>query len=247
MKKIITILFTLVLCFNLIAPTTALAAVKISKTKLTLDISETYTLKISGTNNTIKWSTSNKNIATVSSKGKVSAKAEGSATITATVSKKQYKCKVTVKDVEVNMVIGAMLFDGTTIDEYIEEVKEENPEYIDVEKYDEAHYKVTMLESDRIKLVAEVENEIAITLEEYEQNDTYNGAFTDVKYDKLLSDITLYANKKKYETIGYITIVFPIAIISDYVQTINLVDVNDRNCKVVILDNKTNEILYQTK
>ncbi|MBQ5473642.1 MAG: Ig-like domain-containing protein, partial [Lachnospiraceae bacterium] len=49
--------------------------------------------KVSG----VKWSTSNKKVATVSSKGKVTAKKKGTATITAKVSKKSYKCKVTVK------------------------------------------------------------------------------------------------------------------------------------------------------
>lgn len=247
MKRIITILFALVLCFNLTAPATALAAVKLSKTMLTLDISETYTLKISGTSNSVKWTTSNKKIATVSSKGKVSAKAEGTATITATVSKKQYKCKVTVNDMEVDMIIGAMTFDGSTLEQQIEKAKKDNPNFIAVEKYDEAHYKVTILESNRLKLVAEVENQIAVTLEEYKQNDTYKGAFTDIKYDKLLSEITLYADKKKYENIGYITIVFPIVMVSDYVQAIHLIAIDDRTCKVVILDQKTNDVLYQTK
>jgi uncharacterized protein YcnI len=247
MKKVLTILFTFILCFNLIAPTTAFAAVKLSKAKLTLDVRETFTLKVTGTSNQVMWASNNKKIATVSSKGKILAKAEGTATITATVSKKQYKCKVTVKDSEVKMVFGAMIFDGTTIDEYIKDLKEENPNYIAVEKYDEAHYTVTMLESDRLTLVDTVESEIEKTIDEYKKNDVYDGAFTDIKYDKLLSDIILYANKEKYKTVGYLTIVIPIAMISDYVQAINLVDLDDRSCKIAILDNKTNKILYQTK
>ena len=50
----------------------------------------------------IKWSSSNKKIATVSSKGKVTAKKKGTATITAKVSGKSYKCKVTVKNPYLN-------------------------------------------------------------------------------------------------------------------------------------------------
>lgn len=45
----------------------------------------------------IKYSSSNKKVATVSSKGKVTAKKKGKATITVTVGKKKVKCKVTVK------------------------------------------------------------------------------------------------------------------------------------------------------
>lgn len=45
----------------------------------------------------IKYSSSNKKVATVSSKGKITAKKKGKATITVTVGKKKVKCKVTVK------------------------------------------------------------------------------------------------------------------------------------------------------
>jgi len=43
-----------------------------------------------------KWSSSKKSVATVSKKGKVVAKKAGSATITAKIGKKKYKCKVKV-------------------------------------------------------------------------------------------------------------------------------------------------------
>ena len=45
----------------------------------------------------VKWSSSQKKVATVSSKGKVIAKKKGKAVITATVKGKKYKCKLTVK------------------------------------------------------------------------------------------------------------------------------------------------------
>lgn len=71
--------------------------VKLNKTKLSLYVGKTYTLKLKNNKKKIKWSTSNKKVATVSSKGKVKARKKGSATITAKVGKKKYKCKVTVK------------------------------------------------------------------------------------------------------------------------------------------------------
>ena len=71
--------------------------VKLNKTKLSLYVGKTYTLKLKNNKKKIKWSTSNKKVATVSSKGKVKGKKKGSATITAKVGKKKYKCKVTVK------------------------------------------------------------------------------------------------------------------------------------------------------
>ncbi len=69
----------------------------LSKTKVTLEAGKNTTLKLD-TNKKIKWNSSNKNIASVNAKGKVTAKKAGKATITATVGKKKYKCIVTVPD-----------------------------------------------------------------------------------------------------------------------------------------------------
>ena len=100
MKKLLSILLVLVLCLTIISPSVASAAIKINKSKLTLDAGDTYTLKVSGTAGTIKWTSSEKSVATVSSKGKVTAISGGITTITATVKAKKYKCSVTVKESE---------------------------------------------------------------------------------------------------------------------------------------------------
>lgn len=85
------------------SPTLSQAAtIKLNKTKSTVYTGATTQLKITGTKAKVKWKTSNKNIATVTQKGKVSAKKAGKATITATVGKKNYKCVVTVKDYKLN-------------------------------------------------------------------------------------------------------------------------------------------------
>lgn len=86
------------------------ATVKLSKTKTTLEVGKSVTLKVTKKNVkkvvSTKWTTSKKKIATVSAKGKVTAKAEGTAVIKCKVTytakgvaKKQnktLKCKVTV-------------------------------------------------------------------------------------------------------------------------------------------------------
>lgn len=71
--------------------------VKINKTKATLNKGKKVTLKVTGTKSKVKWSTNKKSIATVTSKGVVTAKKKGTATITAKVGKKKYTCKITVK------------------------------------------------------------------------------------------------------------------------------------------------------
>ncbi|MDD6043366.1 MAG: Ig-like domain-containing protein [Eubacteriaceae bacterium] len=70
---------------------------KLSKTKSTLYVGNTTTLKVTGTAKKVTWASSNKSVATVSTKGKVTAKKVGTATITAKVGTKKLTCKVTVK------------------------------------------------------------------------------------------------------------------------------------------------------
>lgn len=71
----------------------------ISKTKLTITKGKTYTLKMNGTKQKVTWSSSNKKIATVTSKGKVTAVKAGTVTIKAKVgSSETYSCKVTVQE-----------------------------------------------------------------------------------------------------------------------------------------------------
>lgn len=106
MKRIISNLLILILCLVLFAPQTAEAAVKISKAKATLEVDATLTLKITGTEEKSTWSSSDKTVATVSKGGKITAKKEGRATITATVGNAKYTCEVTVvdsnKEIEIN-------------------------------------------------------------------------------------------------------------------------------------------------
>lgn len=109
MKKIknkILVFFVALLLFasvgivlpEVVGNVTVEAAVTINKKSVTLTKGKSVTLKITGTKNKVYWKSKNTNIATVNSKGKVTAKKAGKTTIIATVSKKQYKCTVTVKN-----------------------------------------------------------------------------------------------------------------------------------------------------
>lgn len=70
----------------------------ISAKVATLRVGDKMTLKMKGVAaSSVKWSTSRKTVATVTTKGAVSAKKIGSAVITATVGKKKFTCKLTVK------------------------------------------------------------------------------------------------------------------------------------------------------
>jgi uncharacterized protein YjdB len=78
--------------------------VKLNKTSLTLKKGNTLTLKASiqpsnASNKKITWTSSNKSVATVSSKGKITAIGTGTCTITAKTQSggKQAKCRIIVK------------------------------------------------------------------------------------------------------------------------------------------------------
>ena len=76
----------------------AATKVKINKKSATIYVGKTVQLKVTGTQKKVTWKSSNKKVATVTTKGKVKGVKKGKATITATVSKKKYSCKVTVKE-----------------------------------------------------------------------------------------------------------------------------------------------------
>lgn len=74
------------------------ASMKISHKTLNLTVGETKTLKVTTSlKGKISWKSSDRKIATVTSKGKVTAKKNGTAKITAKLKGKSVSCKVTVK------------------------------------------------------------------------------------------------------------------------------------------------------
>lgn len=72
------------------------ATVKLNQTSATLYENDSLQLKVEGTKKKVTWKTSDKAVATVNSKGLVTAVKAGKATITAKVGKKSYKCSIVV-------------------------------------------------------------------------------------------------------------------------------------------------------
>lgn len=86
-----------------ITVTVPVSGVKLNKKSVTINVKGSYTLVATvspadANNKTIKWTTSKSSVATVSSKGVVTGKKAGKATITATIEGKKVTCSVTVKD-----------------------------------------------------------------------------------------------------------------------------------------------------
>ena len=91
--------------------TQAASAIKLNKTKLTMYVGDTYTLKLKKAKGTVTWTSADEDVATVSSKGVVKAVGKGTVKINASCKNKNYKCTVTVKEAglnytELNMTVG---------------------------------------------------------------------------------------------------------------------------------------------
>lgn len=71
----------------------------LSTTRATINIEQYIYLKVKNTKAKVTWSSSNNNVASVSTNGKVIGKKAGTTTITAKVGKNKLKCKLTVKPV----------------------------------------------------------------------------------------------------------------------------------------------------
>lgn len=98
-KRLLALISAVILMTTMLIPAfqASAASVKLNKTKIVLVVGQTYNLKVSGTKKTPQWSSSNKKIVSVTKKGVVKGLKKGTATITAKIGKKKYKCKVTVE------------------------------------------------------------------------------------------------------------------------------------------------------
>lgn len=90
-----TLLALMMIVTVAVVPASA-ASVKLSRSSISLTKGYSTTLSVSGTTSKVTWTTGNKNVATVSSKGKVVGKKVGSTYIYAKVNSSTLKCKVNV-------------------------------------------------------------------------------------------------------------------------------------------------------
>lgn len=106
MKKFFKVL-AIVVCFGMLASSVvpnvgvemveAKNTVKLNYTKKTITPGDSFKLKLKGANGKVTWKSSNKKVATVNAKGKVTGEKKGTSKITAIYGGKKYTCKVNVK------------------------------------------------------------------------------------------------------------------------------------------------------
>ena len=95
--RAISVLLSLILMIGALQLPVSAASPKISSAEITIGVGEARTISLKNAEGTVKWSTSDKSVATVA-KGKVTGVKKGTAVITATYKSKAYKCRVTVKE-----------------------------------------------------------------------------------------------------------------------------------------------------
>lgn len=123
-KKIFAVLLAVVMCVMCMSLTTFAAdkkGISLNKTSISVAIGKTCTLKptVTGYSKcTLSWSTSDKTVATVSSKGKVTAKGIGDATITVKIKGTDYKAQCAVK-----VVRGKKISEDLTGAELVSKIK----------------------------------------------------------------------------------------------------------------------------
>lgn len=103
--RLIAWLLAVVLAGSGMIPSTGVSAAKkpkLNKKKATITVGKTVKLKVKHKKKSVKWSSSNKKVATVNGSGRVKGKKKGKATITAKTGGRKLKCKVTVKAKKTN-------------------------------------------------------------------------------------------------------------------------------------------------
>ena len=96
-RLVLAVLFTFGMIACLSVQAEAAGKVKLNKTKVVVELGDTYQLQVKNTKKKVKWSTSDSNVVKVK-KGLLTPVAVGKAVVTAKVSGKKYKCTVVVAD-----------------------------------------------------------------------------------------------------------------------------------------------------
>lgn len=102
-KRILAFIFSLALVLSILGGKSDFSFVQaakklvISKKTVTLQVGKSLKLKVKGAKKKVKWSSNKKKVASVNTKGKVTAKTPGTAKIIAKTSGRKFVCKVTVK------------------------------------------------------------------------------------------------------------------------------------------------------
>lgn len=141
--------------------------------------------------------------------------------------------------------------DDCSIEEYVQQLNQ-NADEQKYRVYDSTHYSYNVSDKERKDFLTEIESDDYI--EQYFQElfadtNTYNGAFISISHNEDFTEFKFYVDKSKYDA-GGLGVLFAPSLLSnmigDTVQAYYLVPVESRSITVKIIDNETEEIIYNS-
>jgi len=153
---------------------------------------------------------------------------------------KEVKATQSAKMTEI--VYLAMLSYNQTIDDFVIKLNEKDSDF-NASVYDDKHYSVIMLESERKSTVDALKKTgIDENLEKLISNEKYEGIFTHYEYTKDLKSITLYSNSAE-GGMKFVEAALNAGVLSDAYQALSLVPIDRRKYDFKIVDN-TGNVIY---
>lgn len=152
-------------------------------------------------------------------------------------------------DVDIILAMYAASED-TTIEDYVAELKESDPDGV-YSIYNEDYYIQTIKESERKAMLDEIMSAdyLNSAFQEIFSDEEYNGAFVKMEYDDLFQNVSFYVDREAYDNAGLLAVFGPFlltGIYSDSIQAYNLIPVESRTVTMLIIDNDTNEVIYDS-
>lgn len=163
----------------------------------------------------------------------------------------QEKNEFTIVDKEVEVIMPMLSFDEEeTIEEYVKKLQEQNPDQ-KYSIYNDEYYSHVLKNSERREMVEQMLSKefVEETFKDIFESEEYNGAFLKIEYDELFKEVTIFADKAKYESGGLMMYLGPVlstSLYSQSVQAYSLVPVEKREFRLVIIDESSGEMLYSS-
>ena len=244
MRRLLSIIMVLVLCLSFEAPCVSFAAtIKLNKSKMEMKVDDTYTLKLTGSSGVIKWSSSDKAVASVSQKGKVTALTSGKATITAKYANKIYKCVVTVEGSYIKVTTIALLSYDEKVSDFLSTINFKKV----VNNDEEGTITYTMTKAQQKLILTFLRKYIIDLVDEEIKSDEDYSYYNSITMNKDMTIFDVFLDKAEYTVMDpndfstYDSMIIALMMLSSSYQEYAGINDDDMKFLVHIYDYETNE------
>lgn len=150
----------------------------------------------------------------------------------------------------VDIVLRMVNMNNETPEEYVASLSESNPDG-KYSVYNDEYYSMTITEKERKEALKGLADkaEIDKVFNKFFTMEEYNGTFVKMDYDDKFQHFTFYVDRQKYEDNKFFCnmgIGLLLVSVSDSAQAYNLVEPEDRISEFQMIDNETNEVIYDS-